>query len=70
MNKFWAYAGGLTSPCGPGVENVQPVFVNTGGPPLPRKRAQTKTSFIFHPFYCFYVQGLNPSPEILILILS
>ena len=22
VNKFWAYAGGLTNPCGPGVENV------------------------------------------------
>ena len=22
VNKFWVYAGGLTNPCDPGVENV------------------------------------------------
>ena len=32
------HIGGLTNPC-PGAENVEPVIINTGGPPLPRKRA-------------------------------
>ena len=32
------HKGGLKKPC-PSVENVEPVIVNTGGPPIPRKRA-------------------------------
>ena len=43
VNKFWAYTGGLTNLC-PIVENVEPVIVNTGGPPLPHKRAPTQKS--------------------------
>ena len=39
VNKFWAYAGGLTNPCGQGAQNVWPVFADTSGPPLPRRRA-------------------------------
>ena len=37
------HTGGLTNPC-PGVENVEPVIANTGGPPIPRKRAPSKKS--------------------------
>ena len=36
------YVGGLNCPCGPGAENVEPVIVNTGGPPMPRKGVPTQ----------------------------
>ena len=47
MGAPWAvsghiHVGGLTNPCQPGAENVEAVIVNTGGHPLPEKRAPTK----------------------------
>ena len=34
------YVDGLNNPCGPGAENVGPIIINTGGPPLPQKIGQ------------------------------
>ena len=34
---YWAHR--LSKKTCPGVENVKPVIENTGGPPIPRKRA-------------------------------
>ena len=36
MVSLWAYIDGLNNPCGPGAEKIEPVIVNTGGPPMPR----------------------------------
>ena len=52
VNKFWAHMWS-EHPRGLHVENVKPVVVNTGGPPLPRKRAPTKKMVFFAMHYYY-----------------